>query len=141
MVGEGDVLCMLSHFYLDIGDIDTATAIANENVSLCKNMGMKSKQASALHHLASISLQDKEYDEAEQQILEAQRLSREVGAKGLEANLMLLLTQVLIGRMSQEDVSEKRDDLLPEAYVQARSGAFEAIKDALVLAVRTGIHF
>merc|ERR1719183_914948 len=103
-VGHSSALCMLCQFYLGMEDMENAIETAEENVDIFVQAGMRKAQASAMHYLAIVHLRTKDYDAAETEIRGAQKICKELGAKGMEANLMLLLTQVLVGRMSEEDI-------------------------------------
>merc|ERR1711865_620475 len=74
-----------------------------------------------------------------QEIAEAQDLCREVGAMTLEAKLLLMLAQVYLEDIAQTELPNRdHNEALPEAFLEQRSKAHTAVKDALLLAGKSG---
>lgn len=132
---EADVLRLHSQVHADQGQVSEAMEKAEECVALRKKLGMKRAQASAIHHLASVYMLKKLQDDAEAVIRVGLALCKDVGAKELEVNLWLQLTQVLIGKLSEQQVPGQKGDETDE-YKTACADASDAVKKALVLSAR-----
>jgi len=134
IAGEAAALRVMVVCNVAKGDYAEAMEAASDSLELYKQLGKKKGQAGAMCAVANIHVQLGDNDEALESIEEGMALATEVGAKAVEARLQLLLAQVCVASMSQETLPSDKKAALPESYVEARTKALRATRNALELA-------
>mmetsp|Transcript_19966 Transcript_19966/g.37647 ORF Transcript_19966/g.37647 Transcript_19966/m.37647 type:complete len:746 (+) Transcript_19966:59-2296(+) len=146
--GEAMALGVIAKFQLAKMDYADALDAAESAVELYKQTGQKKGQASAMKDMAQALMnldsdskgEDEEEEEedsgttAESTLLEALALSKEVGAKSLEAAINCMLCQVYIKSMAKEDIT----GMLPQSFQATQAKARKASQEALTLAGKGG---
>jgi len=135
--GESSALKLITEAHLLNESFDQALQAANARVSLWRGLGRKGQTADALLKVASIRFSQELYDETEEATLEAKTLAHEVNDRAIEANALLLLTQLHVLRMSKEDLPRDKNAALPSPFVQAREKAYRLVNEAMDLSNKT----
>mmetsp|Transcript_64081 Transcript_64081/g.99888 ORF Transcript_64081/g.99888 Transcript_64081/m.99888 type:complete len:850 (-) Transcript_64081:34-2583(-) len=137
VAGEQHALGIIVELHVGAEEYDEALAVARSSVQLWKGLANKRGQIEAMHRVASVQILQQSIKSALEQIQEALELCKDIGANLLEANLLILMTQALVAEMSQQGVLDETGPL-PQPYVEARAKAQKAVKDALLLAGKSG---
>jgi len=137
VAGEQHALGIMVELHVGAEEYDKALEVARSSVQLWKGLGIKSGQIESMYRVATVLILQQSVGAAVEQIQEALALCKDVGANLLEANLLILMTQALVAQMSQLDVLDETGPL-PQPYLEARAKAHKAVKDALLLAGKSG---
>jgi len=127
-LGEHSALNLLCDLHVQAGQYARALEFANSSVDLWAKQGSTRAQAEAMQTVANVYVGMEDFEEAESQIAEAQRLARDAGAKRLEASLTILLTKVYLEEGSNDKAQEQ----------ELRLAAMTASEKALFVAGQSG---
>mmetsp|Transcript_157788 Transcript_157788/g.287480 ORF Transcript_157788/g.287480 Transcript_157788/m.287480 type:complete len:848 (-) Transcript_157788:31-2574(-) len=138
VIGENLSLGIVIDLLSNPDSFADALKAATTSVELWTKLRNKKAQAVAMYKVAEIYQQMGQLEEASDIIKDALTLCKEAGAKGVEARLLLFLTQIHIGEMQAHELTEESKKEPPPSYLEAKGKALKTVKDALLLAGKAG---
>jgi len=126
VAGEGIALNLLTDLHVGSEQNNEALGYANDSVELWAKAGMEEPHAEALQASANIFMAMKDYESAEEKILEAQDLGGL--SKSLQATLSIMLAKIYFEEGMEDSAQEKEYKLK----------ALKAAQTAVVLAGQSG---
>lgn len=126
--GEHSALSLLVELHVQATQYPLALEFANSGVDLWVRHGSTKMQAEAMQSVANIYVMMEDFEDAENMIIDAEKLAREAGAKRLEASLSILLTKVYLEEGAHDKDQEQN----------LRLAAMTASEKALAVASQSG---